>query len=54
MGWEALPEVGDGSGDPPGGLGRVRKPSRRSGTGREAFLEVRDGSEVSPRSLGRV
>ena len=42
--WEALPEVWDGSGDPPIGLGLAGKPSRKSRTGREDLREVRDGS----------
>ena len=36
-------EVRDGSGYPPGGLGRVGGPSRRSGTGRGTLGDVRDG-----------
>ena len=52
--WKTLGEVRDGSGtqgevqagsgDPRGGLGRVRGPSRRSETGRMTFEEIRDGS----------
>ena len=39
-----LDEVWDGSGDTPGGLGRVGGISVRTGTGRGTLSEVRDGS----------
>ena len=43
MGWGTLPKVRDGSGDPRGGLERVKGPSSMSGTGRGTGLEVREG-----------
>ena len=53
-GWEALPEVREWSGVPPGGPGVVGRPScrsgwpiRTSGNGCEALPEVREWS-VSP------
>ena len=58
MGREGLQKVRDGSGnppvlqhwsgDPPGGLGLVREPSRMSGTGREALQKFWDGLEEPP------
>ena len=35
---EAIPKVWEWSEDPPGGTGVVERPSRRSGSGLEAFL----------------
>ena len=40
---ETHPEVREGSRDPPGGLGRVWRPTRRSGKGLETNPEVREG-----------
>ena len=55
MGWKALPEIRDRTGDPPGGLGRVGRPSQKSGSlfqkfgiDREALPEVRAGWEALP------
>ena len=38
MGRNTHPEVREESGDPPGGLGRVERSTRRFGKGREAHL----------------
>ena len=64
MGLEAQPkvwgrscdpsEVWDGLGCPPGGLGWVKIPFQRSGTGQEAFLEVQGVLGVSSGCPGRV
>ena len=61
MGRGTLPEVRDGSreppvvlgwvGDPPGGLGWVGRSSVRSETGQGTLPEVRDGSEDAPGGL---
>ena len=42
--WGILPEVRDGSGDPRGGLGRVRGPYLKSGMVRVFLPKVRGGS----------
>ena len=50
-----LGEVGDGLEDPPGGSGRVRESSRRSGTGLMTFPVVRErvgGSWGGPEPVG--
>ena len=39
---EALPDVREWSGGPPGGPGVVVRPFRRSGSGREALLNDRE------------
>ena len=54
MGLEALPEVQDESVVPPGGPGRVGRPSRKSGTFRETLPQVQDGSVGPTRGSGRV
>ena len=44
----AHPEVREGSGGPPGGLGGVGRPTRRSVKGREADPEDRERSGDPP------
>ena len=44
-GREALPDVLDWSGGPPGCPGLVVTPFRKSGSGREVFPDVREWSE---------
>ena len=51
MDLETLPNVRDGSGDPPRGPKRVVTTSRRSGTVRETLPEVWDESGDPPKSL---
>ena len=41
-GQEILPDVWEWSGDPPGCPGVVDRPSRMSGSGREAIADVRE------------
>ena len=48
-GWEALPEVQERLGGPPGGSGGVGRPSRRSGSGRRASRWFRRPSWRSDR-----
>ena len=48
MGRKTIPEVRDGSWDPPRGPGRVRRTLGWSGTGREVFLKVWNGSRIPP------
>ena len=64
MGQEHHPEVWVGSGDPPGGSegvgrlsqrsGRVRRPSWKSGRGRDTLPEVQEESGYSLRGPGGV
>ena len=64
MGRGTLPEVWDGSGDPPGGPRWIGKPCRRSGTGRgtpeksgtgrRTLRKIRDGSGDPPKGPGWV
>ena len=42
MGQESHPEVQEGSGGPPGVPGKVRRPTKRSSSGREADPKVRE------------
>ena len=49
-----LPKAWDWLGDPTGGLGLVKGPYQRSGTGRETLLELRDRSVDPPGGLGWV
>ena len=50
---EGHEEVRDGSGDTPGGLRRVIRPTGRFGMGRDTHGEVRDGSGDRRGSQGR-
>ena len=53
-GRDALPEVRDWAGDPPGYSGVVGRPSRRSESGREALPKVWELSRVPPDGSGVV
>ena len=52
-GREALPDVREGEGSPPGCAEVVGRPSRMIGIGREAILDVRDWSE-EPTEMSEV
>ena len=54
MGRKTHPEVRERSGDPPGGLVKVRRPTRRSGKGWEIHPELQEGSGDPPVAPGRV
>ena len=45
-GWVALPEVRKGSGSPPRDMDWAKRPSWRTGSGRDALLKGRQGLEA--------
>ena len=47
-------DLREGSGVPPGGPGRVMRPTRRYGKGRETHPEIREGSGDPPGGTGKV